>query len=425
MADPWTDVAAHPLGGFVRAIAEAGAVRVEWDGVLLWRTRVTTDFLRYLRVVVSPLGATAAIGQSGEGAAIVVTATAAENIGPTFGMFPVALRFTGETLHTYRCGPGDFVPLYLDGVEILRTHAVEGIREVLPDGTIILGQPTAAGVFDGHNFGQYTRKDGWIVGQSGFSIACLHEASHRFFTARRGNMAEGVHFAVQGTMLAVVALTEVGPFFKTFTPPYPVDAVDPPIKPPEGPVFTPLRLPDAAQAIVEALYQRHKDLALGDDDQRRTLTGKIAEQVRFTLGAEWGWKKAGGPPSKDSIARRTGGFIHGFDLFNGSTRAPNDHPMSVDITAQTFIEVQPVNHLGAVDPPDDGDPPPAPVDLGPILQRLTAAEARIAHLEAKPSMNVAIKSSRGRYLRDDWGDNVGKFDRTESGGGETYTLEPK
>jgi hypothetical protein len=144
----------------------------------------------------------------------------------------------------------------------------------------------------------------------------------------------------------------------------------------EDPVpFTPIRLPDQAQDIVVALYNRHKDLAHGDDDQRRALTQKIAEQVRFNLGAEWGWKKAGGPPSKDSIAKREGAVIHGFDLFNGATREPNDRPMSVDISAQTFIEVATVNHLGVT-----SEPNPDPKPDTELVKRLEAAEQAIASL---------------------------------------------
>jgi hypothetical protein len=153
---------------------------------------------------------------------------------------------------------------------------------------------------------------------------------------------------------------------------------NPPTEDPEDPlpVFESIRLPDAAQTIVVTLYNKHKALAHGDDDQRRELTSKIAETVRYKLGPEWGWKKASGPPSKDTIAKREGDFLHGFDLFNGATREPNDRPNSMNITGQTFIEVPPINHLGSVVEP----PPPPPVD-NELEERVLLLEKRINELQ--------------------------------------------
>lgn len=149
---------------------------------------------------------------------------------------------------------------------------------------------------------------------------------------------------------------------------------------PTKPMFTSIQLPEDVQLIVNTLYTRHRELAHGDDDQRRQLTQKIAEQVRFSKGSDWGWKKASGPPSKDAIAKKEGGFLHGFDLFAGDTRKPHDRPMSIDITAQTFIEVQPVNHLDqvVVTPPPS---PPPPLDNG-AMKRLAALEEAVAKLLA-------------------------------------------
>ncbi len=135
-------------------------------------------------------------------------------------------------------------------------------------------------------------------------------------------------------------------------------------KPPDK---KPMQLPARGQAIVQALYSQHLDWANSpDDDERRKLARAIAEQLRFELGEEWGWKSAHGntdrdAPSKDAVAHRRGPFVQGrqlldiFDLFNGTTRLPNNPAMSgpEDLANQYFIPVDPVNHLGAapVDPP--------------------------------------------------------------------------
>ena len=387
MSDPWIDVAPHPAGGFVKAQSLSGAVRVTFAGGASHDWPVPTDFLRWLRVAVSPAGQVAVIGQAGDGLALLIVNGAVWSLGQTFGMAPVALRYEGETLHTYRCGPGDFVPLYLDGVETLRTHAVEGIRDVLPDGTIILGQPTAAGVFDGHNFGQFTRRDGWIVGQSGFTIGCLHEATSHYFTARRGTMSEGIHVARQSTgELAVCALTEAGAFYQVFSPPFPPNeplvVKPPPVKPPPPPppLEDSVPLPPEVKSIrsryVAAFPVPQGDKGAAHEERCRQWSIRFAEQVAYEIPDQgYGVKRASPsrPISKDTLARwAPPGRLLMWDLLSGAgTGKPTlvTDPKSEDVTGQTFVAVTPTNHLGSVvdppPPPDDDLPPPRPA--GPSL----------------------------------------------------------
>lgn len=114
--------------------------------------------------------------------------------------------------------------------------------------------------------------------------------------------------------------------------------------------------------IVNQLYNTHKDLAEGSDDQRRQLTRMMAEQMCFELGSLWGTKKAGpgNPQSKDSIAYKTGATtFDSWDWQNGTTRQPqvsaNQPPSYPGLTLpQEFIEVSPTNHLevgGPTEPP--------------------------------------------------------------------------
>src|SRR5215510_2167475 len=58
-------------------------------------------------------------------------------------------------------------------------------------------------------------------------------------------------------------------------------------------------------------------------------------------------------------------------------------------------------------------------DINDIDRRLTALE----QTAIKEGDSVALKSSRGKYIRDDWADNLGHFDRDEAGEGEHYTIE--
>lgn len=170
-----------------------------------------------------------------------------------------------------------------------------------------------------------------------------------------------------------------------------------------------MKLPERVRVIVFALYERHKDLAHGDDDARRQLARKIAEQVRFELGPNWGHKSAdpGRPPSKDAIAFKDGTIFVGWDLFNGATRVPFADPESIDLTGQHFIDVSPgVNHLGVsqppVDSPVDGPPvagcqcPDYRAELDAIRTRLEVVDRRIGELLNRPVATVSFPAYVGR-----------------------------
>lgn len=157
-----------------------------------------------------------------------------------------------------------------------------------------------------------------------------------------------------------------------------------------SPVFA-QDFPSRAQDIVVTLYQQHKDLASGDDDQRRSLTKLMAEQIRFELGPEWGTKSAGTgrPQSKDSIARLTNGHLFGCDWQNGGSREPFGTIGCPEIPGQIFIPVDPVNHLTQA--PPVVAPPPVVVTPPPAsdLQSLILAELRAHEAADKAERDAA------------------------------------
>lgn len=128
--------------------------------------------------------------------------------------------------------------------------------------------------------------------------------------------------------------------------------------------------------IVEALYGLNIDLARGDDDQRRQLTRKIAEQIRFEFGPRWGTKSTtpSHPQSKDAIAfDNQNGTIDVWDWQNGTTREPQidagDEPDFTNLT-QHFIAVSPINHLAGEVPDDDDDDNDEEAALAAILKKI-------------------------------------------------------
>ena len=131
-------------------------------------------------------------------------------------------------------------------------------------------------------------------------------------------------------------------------------------------------LPERGQVIVRSLYQQHTDKAASEGDGRRSVTKRIAEQLAFEFGPQYGWKRAdaGRPPSQDVFALQVGDRLYGWDWWNGSTNRPNDPVGNViDITGQVFIPVQPVNHLGG----DGSVPVPIPPTPNDNLEDAVAA----------------------------------------------------
>jgi hypothetical protein len=138
--------------------------------------------------------------------------------------------------------------------------------------------------------------------------------------------------------------------------------------------------PTRVQEIVDALASRHPDLVHGDDEQRRQLTGLIAEQVRFELGPNWGRKRAdpGRPISVDVICTQVP-FV-GWDIqIAGGVIA--HFPDAIDLTGQVFVPVEPVDHLGVGQPQPNPEPQPVPVpqpiDLQPLLEAVAGLLAKL------------------------------------------------
>jgi hypothetical protein len=132
--------------------------------------------------------------------------------------------------------------------------------------------------------------------------------------------------------------------------PFPGAPVPPPTPEPET-----MRLPEAVQQTIRAMWPKVEHLHAGSDNDRRTGTRLIIEQIVFSHpGQGYGWKASSpnNPPSKDAMARQVDGRLYYVDLIDGTTRqlANLDGEME-DITGQHFIDVAGVNHLGAAPVP--------------------------------------------------------------------------
>lgn len=129
--------------------------------------------------------------------------------------------------------------------------------------------------------------------------------------------------------------------------------------------------PDRGLQIIDALGSQNRTLAVGTDDQRRTLTRFIVEQMRFEQLGDFHTKASSptNPQSKDSIAlAQPGGFCN-WDWQNGGSRLRFDpFPLGEFISDQHLLPTNAVNHLGAT------LPTPAPPTPDVLTQRVADLE---------------------------------------------------
>lgn len=148
------------------------------------------------------------------------------------------------------------------------------------------------------------------------------------------------------------------------------------------------------------------------DERARQWCIRLAEQVSYEHGPQWGVKRAdpGRPISKDSLAWTNGAVLLSWDLLTGvGTGQPVlvSNPSKIDITGQMFQPVVARDHLGTMMPPA---PPETPAPLPPTqtvpledLLRLVATlevsnERRYLDLAAKlAALPPAPRSFSGTF----------------------------
>lgn len=184
--------------------------------------------------------------------------------------------------------------------------------------------------------------------------------------------------------------------------PVPIPTPDPPKPdPPKEP--TAMQLPSEVRAVIGA-YAEKFPLPSGapgaaKDEAAREWTTRLCSQLAWRFGPRWGSKRAGGPPSKDSIAYNGPDKLWGFDLLNGvgtfntTLQIPNDGLNLTDPPdgPQTFVECgthdvpAPQNWLTETpqepDQPDQPDQPGEQPDNHLIDALIAELKANTAALE--------------------------------------------
>ena len=204
-----------------------------------------------------------------------------------------------------------------------------------------------------------------------------------------------------------------------------------------------MQLPARIVDIVNVMYERNKELAHSpSENDRRTLTVLILEQIAFEFGSNWGAKarSASDPLSKDGLAYKVdANTIHVWDWQNGTTREPQltvgQEPSHADLVGHHFIRVNSANHLGVVvtvpppyppyPPLPDGTGEPGPANPnGALEQQLAHLSNALATVEEGLSVVLDILQEPVRFDKADFPDYEGKL-KIKYLGDINFTLTPK
>lgn len=195
----------------------------------------------------------------------------------------------------------------------------------------------------------------------------------------------------------------------------PVDPPRPDPPPVEPPKETPVQLEPQHSHLIEEFTDRF-GLPGFSKEEGQAWVAKLAGTFKARWPNEgWGTKRASHsrPLSNESIARRAGGRLWGYDLIIGAgapgqTLAPRAH--AEDITDQVFVEVEARDWLDGSSPTPGPTPnptptptptpPPSPVNLGPLLAELQALRGTVEALRAEFGAHEQNEVNRYNNLGD-------------------------
>lgn len=149
----------------------------------------------------------------------------------------------------------------------------------------------------------------------------------------------------------------------------------------------------------ETVVDMHERFAVdfpATEEGARGWTEMAIEQLAFSFpNGGWCWKKAAqnSPPSKDCIARQTGGRFEGWDVLigagvNGPRVLAGYPPTYHDLVAegnQVPIQVEPVDWLGLDEPEEPEEPSELEQRVDLLEAQVELQKARIANLEDRVS----------------------------------------
>lgn len=155
-----------------------------------------------------------------------------------------------------------------------------------------------------------------------------------------------------------------------------------------------MKWPERVQEILDALATQHPDWVADDTGPRYRLNEMVAQQARYELGPDWGLKRAdpGRPISSENIAKREGSRLIAWAWENRHDGTWEHMPEGEDITGQTFVPVEPINHLGvAPEPQPEPGPTPGPVPQPPPIPNVPGLEQIAAECKRQADEIAAFR----------------------------------
>lgn len=360
---------------------------------------------------------------------------------------------------------------------------VEGYRYVNDAGTIVRGRDSLAKGVNGRGIWEFVEHGDIVLGQGGKGphgedpvIAIYAGARRVLFPGKNYN----VKFRKYGDLLVIAwwavddksaALLRMNVADLAGYPEQrfdPIVIVPPPPPPPPPPkkdeaVPVPNRI-DVVRAVLRDL--------VNVDPSAEVERGQITDEVVRRLNAQpmppgierWGRKDRDRDPnttnnSDDALCalQTADRRFQIIDILVGLERGNEREKFADWAERGTFADGENGYFREVSGAPVDKVDPPLPTSTGDgitaAVRALIAAETKtlrasvaelqaeaaglkalIAALEARPAggsqdsldgARIALQSNRGRFLRDDWADNVAKFDREDAGDGETFTVRTR
>lgn len=328
-------------------------------------------------------------------------------------------------------------------IEVALGDSHQGWRYIDDSGALISGDASFAD--PSRVIGEYTTHGDITVGQSGFNVVALYNNKRHIINAVG---ASAIRFNRQGNDLAIAyyntpSQTAFIHWLNTselvLLPEHHLG--QPPVIPPEKPPIEPPKMPVENAAADLNEFHIQYGIVQNTDEAKTEFCRQFVGWLNGKRGTNrWGQKAREGvnTPSKATIGFWLGssvpsnpsdGLMDVFQLVSSTgnvswdTRAENNDPEYHNITGRWF----PGNSSSIPNVPGNPGNPPAGSD---VELRIKALDDKVNLLETRinsitNSRRVSIKSARGRYLRDDWSDNLGKFDRDSAGDGELYIIEDK
>lgn len=419
----WCDVAVLPDGRFAHVVTNGNSVTTYIDGIAS-PPIVAPEALLFCRAACWNNTIVSVHQGNGSGSAYLLRNRTHENLGPTFGVQPVAID--GTYVYIVRNNQSyDRISLDAGEVEHL-PHGAPGSSQGISD--VVNGLPQWADLHrvvsvaygnDSHVALTFPNLRGRvIVGQADPSqIAGVFGAGDEdftkdiAFTAIQGDAFEP-HVAQSGERYAICARTQQHAAYVE-VPPYPALIINaptpaPPPVPKPDPKPEPIPVPvipvqNRAAALAEFHQTWNGGHPITDDAEKHRFTEALAAFLNLDGTGRWGRKARAGTDakSKDTLGYWLGsivpkasadGKVDAFDVVASTgavgwdLRAESNDPGYRNIDARWFA-VSPVTNPPVVQPPA----PPAPsVDLSAVFAEIAALRGRVESLER------VADSSQGR-----------------------------